>query len=59
MTKPRLAPLGRNRHVVLTVGTGTMALLTAIFLIGAPPIPATLGVGAAVAWLVWRGPRAS
>jgi len=33
-----------------------MALLTAIFLAGAPPIPAVAGVVLAVTWLIWRAP---
>ena len=36
MTKPLLPPLARNRHIALTIGTGVIALLTAIYLIGAP-----------------------
>lgn len=56
MTKPRLAPLARNRYLVLTLATGVMGLITAIFVIGAPPVPASVGVGAAVGWLIWRAP---
>ena len=58
MTRPQITPLTRNRHIVLTVGTAVIALLTAIFLIGAPPIPAVAGAAIAVAWLVWRAPAA-
>jgi len=58
MTKPRITPLTRNRHIVLTIGTGVIALLTAIFLVGAPPIPAVAGVTLAVSWLIWRAPVA-
>jgi hypothetical protein len=49
-------PLARNRHIALTLGTGAMAALTAIFLIGAPPIPVAAGVVLAVGWLIWRAP---
>lgn len=58
MTKPPLIPLTRSRYIALTVGTGAMGLLTAIFLVGAPPIPAAVGVVLAVAWLIWRAPAA-
>ena len=51
-------PLTRNRHIVLTLGTGAMAALAAIFLIGAPPIPAAVGIALAVGWLIWRAPAA-
>jgi hypothetical protein len=56
MRKPFLNPLTRHRHIALTIGTGVMALLTAIFLVGAPPIPASAGVAIAVTWLIWRAP---
>jgi hypothetical protein len=56
--KPFPNPLTRNRHIVLTIGTGVMAALTAIFLIGAPPIPSAVGVALAVGWLIWRAPAA-
>jgi hypothetical protein len=51
-------PLTRNRHIVLTLGTGAMAAVTAIFLIGAPPIPVAFGAVLAVGWLIWRAPSA-
>lgn len=54
MTTPRLTTLTKNRQLVLAAGTGVMALVTAIFIVGAPPLPAILGVSAAVAWLIWR-----
>ena len=57
MTKPRLMPLTRSRYMALTIGAGVMAALTAVLLVGAPPVPAALGVALAVAWLVWRAPR--
>ncbi len=56
MTRPRITPLTRSRHIALTVGTGVLGLLTAIFLVGAPPIPAVAGVVIAVGWLIWRAP---
>jgi hypothetical protein len=58
MTKPRLLPLTRHRSIALTVGTGAIGLVTAIFLVGVPPIPAAAGVTLAVAWLIWRAPAA-
>jgi hypothetical protein len=58
MRKAISNPLTRNRHIVLTLGTGAMAAVTAIFLIGAPPIPVAAGVGLAVGWLIWRSPAA-
>ena len=58
MRKPFPTPLTRHRHIVLTLGTGVMAALTAIFLIGAPPIPVAVGVALAVGWLIWRAPAA-
>lgn len=57
MTKPQvITPLTRYRYIALTLGTGVIGLLTAIFLVGAPPIPAVVGVALAVAWLIWRAP---
>lgn len=58
MTRPRITPLTRSRYVALTIGAGVIAGLTAIRVVGAPPIPAIAGVAIAVAWLVWRAPRA-
>ncbi len=58
MTKQHLTTLTRRRHITLTIGTGVIALVTAIFLIGAPPIPAVAGVALTVTWLVWRAPAA-
>jgi hypothetical protein len=55
-TLPR--PLTRNRHIILTLGTGVMAALTAVFFIGAPPIPVAVGVALSVGWLIWRAPAA-
>jgi hypothetical protein len=49
-------PLTRSRHAALTLGTGAIAALTAIFLIGAPPIPVAAGVVLAVGWLIWHAP---
>ena len=42
--------------MVVTVGTGTIAAITAIMLLGAPPIPSAIGIGLAVFWLIRRGP---
>ena len=56
MMKPQLIPLTRSRHFVVVLATGAMGLVTAIFLVGAPPIPAVIGVVLAVGWLLWRTP---
>jgi hypothetical protein len=48
----------RHRHIVLTLGTGVVAALTAIFFIGAPPIPVAVGAALSVGWLIWRAPAA-
>lgn len=58
MRKPFPSPLTRHRYLALTLGTGVMAALTAIFLIGAPPIPAAVGIALAMGWLIWRAPAA-
>jgi hypothetical protein len=58
MRKPFPNPLTRHRRMTLAIGTGVIALLTAIFLVGAPPIPAIAGVALAVTWLIWRAPAA-
>ena len=57
MMKHITAP-ARNRYLAITIGTGVIALITAIYLIGAPPIPAIAGVVLTVAWLIWRAPAA-
>jgi hypothetical protein len=56
--KPRFIQLSRHRHIMLTVGTAAIAMVTAIYFIGAPPVPASVGVTLAVAWLLWRTPSA-
>jgi hypothetical protein len=56
MSEPTLPPITRNRRIVLTLGAGVLTLVTAIFLVGAPPIPATAGVALAAGWLIWRTP---
>ena len=56
MRRPLPNPLTKHRRIVLTLGTGAMAALTAIFLIGAPPIPVATGVALSVGWLIWRAP---
>jgi hypothetical protein len=48
----------RHRHIVLTLGTGVVTALTAIFFIGAPPIPVAVGAALSVGWLIWRAPAA-
>jgi hypothetical protein len=58
MTTPRITSLSRSRYIALTIGAGVIAGLTAIRVVGAPPIPAVAGIAIAVAWLIWRAPRA-
>jgi hypothetical protein len=52
--KPQLLP--RNRYIILTLSAGVVAAISAIFFVGAPPIPAAIGIGLAVSWLIWRAP---
>ena len=54
--KPDVRPLSRSRYVAVTLAAGTIGILSAIFLVGAPPIPAVAGVALAVGWLIWRAP---
>ena len=56
--RPRFIQLSRQRHIMLTLGTGAIAIVTATYFIGALPIPAAVGVTLAVAWLLWRTPSA-
>ena len=58
MMNPRSTPLARSRYIALTIGAGVIAALTAVRVVGAPPIPAAAGIAIAVAWLIWRAPRA-
>ena len=46
----------KQRHIAVTLGTGSIAAVTAIWLLGAPPIPAALGITVVVLWLIRRGP---
>ena len=46
----------KERHIVLTLGTGALAAAAAIALFGAPPIPVAAGVLITVLWLIKRGP---
>jgi hypothetical protein len=52
----RISPLNRQRYIALTIGAGAIAAISAIFLVGAPPIPAAIGITVAVAYLLWRTP---
>jgi hypothetical protein len=56
MMNPRHTPIPRNRYLVLTGATAAIGLISAIFLVGAPPLPAILGVAIAASWLIWRAP---
>jgi len=58
MMNPRPTSLSRSRYIALTIGAGVIAALTAVRVVGAPPIPAAVGITIAVAWLIWRAPRA-
>lgn len=48
--------LSRSRYFAVTLAAGVIGVVSAIFLVGAPPIPAIAGVALAVGWLVWRAP---
>jgi len=52
----RVTPLSRQRYMAVTIAAGVIGAVSAIFLVGAPPIPAALGIAIAVAWLIWRAP---
>jgi hypothetical protein len=54
--KANLYSMSRQRYIAVTVAAGLIGVLSAIFLIGAPPVPAVAGVGLAVGWLIWRAP---
>jgi hypothetical protein len=56
MTPRRLLAIPRQRYIALTIAAGLVAAISAIALVGAPPIPAAVGVAIAVAWSVWRAP---
>jgi hypothetical protein len=58
MTNNRITALNRSRYLVLTITAALVAAVSAVFLVGAPPIPAAIGVVIAVTWLVWRAPAA-
>jgi len=57
MSQRRLTRLTRHRHLVITATAGVAAALTAILMVGAPPIPAVVGIALAVMWLLWRAPK--
>ena len=46
----------KERHILLTLGTGALAAGAAIAVFGAPPIPVAAGVLITVVWLIKRGP---
>jgi hypothetical protein len=48
--------LSRPRYLAVTIAAGVIGVVSAIFLVGAPPIPAAAGVALAVGWLIWRAP---
>jgi hypothetical protein len=57
MTARRIIPLARSRYIVLTAGAAVIAGITAVLVVGAPPVPAAVGIAIAVTWLWWRAPR--
>jgi len=56
MTGKNIVPLSRQRYIAVTLSAGLIGAISAIFLVGAPPIPAIVGVAVAVGWLIWRAP---
>jgi Flp pilus assembly protein TadB len=54
--KPGAPRLPRSRYLAVTAAAGLVAVLSAVFLVGAPPLPAAIGVALAVGWLIWRAP---
>ena len=54
--KPKVMTMTKERHIVLTLGTGALAAAAAIAVFGAPPIPVAAGVLITVLWLIKRGP---
>jgi len=50
------ARIPRSRYIALTLAAGVLAAVGAIGLIGAPPLPALLGIAIAVAWSIYRAP---
>jgi hypothetical protein len=54
--KSTLRALSRSRYLAVTAAAGVIGVLSAIFLVGAPPIPAVIGVAGAVGYLIWRAP---
>jgi hypothetical protein len=50
--------LSRARYIAVTVAAGVLGAISAVYFVGAPPIPATLGMALAVIWLIWRAPTA-
>ncbi|HJZ98632.1 MAG TPA: hypothetical protein VKE70_19110 [Candidatus Solibacter sp.] len=58
MNPNRIYALGRQRYLLVTITAAAVATICAIFLVGAPPIPAVVGVAVAVSWLIWRAPAA-
>ncbi len=56
MNRAPLLQLGRQRYIAITIGAGIVAAISAVFLVGAPPIPALAGVVLAVGWLIYRAP---
>jgi hypothetical protein len=58
MTPRSIFAIPRQRYIALTIAAGVIAAISAIAFIGAPPIPAAVGVVIVVAWSIWRAPNA-
>jgi hypothetical protein len=50
--------MSRSRYLALTGSAAVLVAVSAILLIGAPPIPAVAGIAFGVGWLVWHAPAA-
>jgi len=58
MITRRASNLSRGRYIAVTIAAGILGSVSAIYFVGAPPIPATVGMALAVIWLIWRAPTA-
>jgi hypothetical protein len=58
MITRRPTNLSRGRYIAVTIAAGLLGSISAIYFVGAPPLPATIGMALAVTWLIWRAPAA-
>jgi len=58
MITRRAINLSRGRYIAVTIAAGILGSISAIYFVGAPPIPAAAGMALAVTWLIWRAPTA-